>query len=96
MTAKEILEQYRSGELQIKMEIGSADPEAVRKLRLIERIVNESGFVNYAADMIDVIRMYYFDGLSAEEIAAAVYASPRTVYRRRDSGLKWLADHFDN
>ena len=91
----DILNEYRSGELEFKIKYGLLDDETREKVNVLEQIFVDIDLVDYVVDSTKIVRMYYKEKRTIEYIAEAMYMSPRTVSRRRDECLKWLSDHFD-
>lgn len=96
MTVKEILEEYRKGDLDFKLEHGLLDEDTTDKVRLLNKIFEDADWTSYKLESIKVVRMYYKEISSARVIAGIIHVSERHVYRMRDSCIEWLSDLLDN
>ena len=96
MTVKEILNEYRRGDLDFKLHQGLLDEDTTNKVRMLNKIFEEADWTSYKIESIKVVRMYYKEISSAREISRIIHVSERHVYRLRDKCVEWLSDLLDN
>lgn len=96
MTVKEILKEYRKGDLEFKLQQDLLDEDTTNKVRILNKIFEDANWTSYKIESIKVVRMYYKEISSARAIANTIHVSERHVYRMRDSCVEWLSDLLDN
>ena len=94
MTTIEILNSYRSESLELKNKYGDLDDQTRKRLNTLEQVFKDQDLLKYANDCIRIVCLYYKHGMTAEQIAEKLNKSPRTVYRKRDEGIRRLSHFF--
>ena len=94
MTIFEILNEYRSNDLDLKYKYGSLDEDIKNKITIIKQIYADNSSFRYSNDSIRIVFLYYLERMTAEQIAEVLDISPRTVYRKRDEGIRRLSHFF--
>lgn len=95
MTTVEILNELRSNDLDLKCEYGSLEDDTRRKIQIIKNICADESRFKYPVLCYRVLGLYYLQRMTAEEIAEKLDISPRTVYRKRDEGIRRLSNILD-
>ena len=95
MTTVEILNGLRSNDLDLRYEYGSLDDDTRRKIEIIKNIYSDDSQFKFPVLCYKVLSLYYLQKMTAEEIAEKLDISPRTVYRKRDEGIRRLSDILD-
>ena len=95
MTIVEILNEYRSNDLDLKYKYGSLDDETKDKITALNQIFADDDLIKFTANQLKIVFLYYQKGMTAEQIAEEMDISTRTVYRKRDEGIRRLSQFFD-
>ena len=94
MTIKEILNSYRSESLELKNRYGDLDDQTRKRLNTLEQLFKDYDLMRRKNDCIQVVCLYYKYAMTAEQIAEKLNISPKTVYRKREEGIRRLSKFF--
>lgn len=96
MDTMEILNEMRNGALDLKMRYELLEDRTLHKIDVLNQIFEDTSFGEYVADGVKIVKMFYKDKMTIEEIAEKMYMCDRTIYRRRDQCVRWLQRTLDN